>query len=167
MMSLSYSKHTSLEERRFTFPRLFSHTFEDPWSLRGKVVEIVQQGVVQVVCDSAKALSRTVLGTSLSSSPEALVTALPRTHILYSGLSHILANSQDKSTCTSAMDKDAITVHEMFPITHTAIHESHDVDTALLSRGRAITRAGCEMAGWRAHDARSATRARDREHSDS
>jgi hypothetical protein len=63
--------------------------------------------------------------------------------------------------------KDAITVHAMFPTTHTAIHESHDVDTALHSRGRAIARAGCEMAGWRAHDARSATRARDREHSDS
>lgn len=56
------------------------------------------------------------------------------------------------------MEKDAITVHAMFPVAHhqtqTASH-IHDADIVLLSRGRAIARAGCEMAGWRTHDTRS------------
>lgn len=61
------------------------------------------------------------------------------------------------------MEKDAITVHAMFPIAHHQTQTTaHDIDTALLFRGRAVARAGCEMAGWRTHDAGGATCAGDR-----
>jgi hypothetical protein len=66
------------------------------------------------------------------------------------------------------MEKDAITVHAMFPIAHHQTQTTaHDIDTALLFRGRAVARAGCEMAGWRTHDAGGATCAGDREYSES
>ena len=53
------------------------------------------------------------------------------------------------------MNKDAITIHAMFPMAHHQTHTSqtashiHDADTVLLSRARTISRAGCGMAGWR------------------
>ena len=56
------------------------------------------------------------------------------------------------------MNKDAITVHAMFPIAHHQTQTTSRIhaDTVLLARGRAIARAGCEMAGWRIHDTISA-----------
>jgi hypothetical protein len=54
------------------------------------------------------------------------------------------------------MNKDAITVHAMFPTAHYQTHPSqtashiHDADTVvLLARARTIAHAGCWMAGWR------------------
>ncbi|KAI9464004.1 hypothetical protein BJY52DRAFT_1184414 [Lactarius psammicola] len=60
------------------------------------------------------------------------------------------------------MNKDAITVHAMFSMTHHQTHPSqtashiHSADPILLARGRTIARAGCGLSGWRTHDTISA-----------
>lgn len=62
---------------------------------------------------------------------------------------------------STSMNKDTITVHAMFPISHHQTHPSQtasrvdNTDTALLDRGRSITRAGCGTTGWRTHNTAS------------